>query len=216
MEDGGPLNVRAADAGAMARFVDLYQRLDGGTLDLTLGDVASGGHGQATMKHFALRGEAGLKRIQAAVPGREGGRVAEETTTPVQGDLTRFDKMTATFMRSTGRIDITDMAVNSPTQGINLQGGIDFAHDKLDISGVYVPAYGVNSLMNHIPVVGMLLAGGEHEGIFGVNFRITGALSAPTLTINPLSGVTPGIFRKLFGAFDGTSTALPSSRAPDD
>ena len=206
-EDGGPMNVRAGDAGALARFLDLYQRLEGGALDLTLREEPDGGHGQATLKRFALRGESALKRFAAAAPGRNS-RPADSAVeaAPVEGDLTRFDKMTATFIRTPGRIDVTDMAVNSPSQGLNLQGAVDFARDRLDISGVYVPAYGVNSLMNRIPVVGMLLAGGEHEGIFGVNFRITGALSAPVLTVNPLSGVTPGIFRKLFGVFDGTNS----------
>lgn len=224
--EGGPMNVRAADAGALARFLDLYQRLDGGSLDLTLREEPDGGHGQATLKRFALRGESALKRFAAAAPGRSNhpgdafnssSANASADPAPAEGDLTRFDKMTATFVRTPGRIDVTDMAVNSQTQGLNLQGMVDFARDKLDISGVYVPAYGVNSLMNRIPLVGTILAGGEHEGIFGVNFRITGALSAPTLTVNPLSGVTPGIFRKLFGVFDGTnSTQSNIVKPPED
>ena len=52
----------------------------------------------------------------------------------------------------------------------------------------------------------MLLGGGSHEGLFAVNFRVAGPASAPILTINPLSGLTPGIFRKIFGVIDGTQT----------
>jgi hypothetical protein len=83
----------------------------------------------------------------------------------------------------------------------------------VDLSGTFVPAYQFNSLVTGIPLFGTLLGGGEHEGIFGVNFRVSGAASAPTLTFNPLSGVTPGILRKVFGAFDGTgaSANVPSN-----
>jgi hypothetical protein len=216
-DEGGPLAVRAADAGTMSRFLDLYQRLEGGVLDLTLKDAPDGGHGQATLRRFAVRGETALKRIQAATHGREGFRSAETIDEPGgEPDVTHFDRMVVTFVRNPGRIEISDLSVSSASQGATLQGVVDFARDKLDIGGVYVPAYGVNSLMNKIPVFGALLAGGEHEGVFGVNFRVTGALSAPTLTVNPLSGVTPGIFRRIFGVFDGTNPTQLSPKAPDD
>ena len=54
-------------------------------------------------------------------------------------------------------------------------------------------------------MVGVLLGGGNHEGVFGVNYRIVGPASGPTLTVNPLSAMTPGILRKVFGALNGTT-----------
>ena len=66
------------------------------------------------------------------------------------------------------------MIFNS-SEGITTQGYIDFAHDKVDMSGAFVPIYAVNSLVTGIPVVGVLLGGGSHEGLFAVNFRIAGA-----------------------------------------
>jgi hypothetical protein len=74
----------------------------------------------------------------------------------------------------------------------------------VDLSGTFVPAYQVNNLVTHIPFIGMLLGGDVHEGMFAVNYRINGPASAPTLSVNLLSAVTPGFLRKVFGAFDGT------------
>jgi hypothetical protein len=34
--------------------------------------------------------------------------------------------------------------------------------------------------------------------LFGVTFKLDGSLSAPRVTVNALSAITPGIFRKIF------------------
>jgi len=104
--------------------------------------------------------------------------------------------------------------------GLTTQGFIDYTHNRVDLNGTFIPAYQVNSLITHIPVVGTLLGGGTHEGIFGVNYRVAGPVTGPTLTINPLSAMTPGFLRKVFGAVDGTAPLLddgaPQGGAPDD
>ena len=99
--------------------------------------------------------------------------------------------------------------------GLTTTGYLDFAHDHVDLNGTYVPAYQVNSLVTHIPVFGPLLGGGQHEGLFGVNYRIVGPASGPTLYVNPLSAMTPGFLRKVFGALDGTTPVEPTPDAPN-
>jgi hypothetical protein len=101
-----------------------------------------------------------------------------------------------------------------PTMGTTLDGWMDFAHNKVDLSGTFVPAYGVNNLFSQIPIFGMLLGGGAHEGLFGVTFRISGPASAPVLSINPLSAIAPGFLRKIFGALDSASAPPSFSGEP--
>jgi hypothetical protein len=197
----------------MAKFLDFYNRIEGGALELTLRDEPDGGHGSAILTKFVLRNETALRKIASAAPARSS---RGDVYSSADSDDARFDKATATFVRSGGRIDISEMLVYNSTEGITAQGAVDFAHDKVDLSGTFVPAYGVNTLVTGIPLVGTLLGGGEHEGLFGVNFRVSGAASAPTLTFNPLSGMTPGIFRKIFGTFDGTSSnPTPAGAQPE-
>jgi hypothetical protein len=213
--ESGVLEARAADAGAMARFLDLYGRIDGGSIQLTIRDEPDGGHGHATLTNFVLRNETALRRMASAVGTRQNDGRGETTQVTGEADNVRFDKMTADFVRSGGRIDVSQALVYNATEGITLQGALDFARDKVDLSGTFVPAYGVNSLVTGIPLVGTLLGGGANEGIFAVNFRVSGAASAPTLTFNPLSGVTPGILRKIFGAFDGTNSGPAPAFPPE-
>ena len=80
-----------------------------------------------------------------------------------------------------------------------------------------MPAYGLNNVFAQVPLFGPILGGGQNEGLFAVNFRISGLASSPTLTVNPLSAVAPGFLRKLFGAgsaaMDATgATAMPPPR----
>jgi hypothetical protein len=55
-------------------------------------------------------------------------------------------------------------------------------------------------MFSKIPLFGPLIGGGTNEGLFVVNYHISGQASQPTLNINPLSLVTPGIVRNIFGS----------------
>jgi len=69
-----------------------------------------------------------------------------------------------------------------------------------------VPAYTVNTMLTKIPLVGLLLSGGQNDGVFGLSYRVHGSMSSPTLTVNPLSAIAPGILRRILGAIDGTTS----------
>ena len=61
-----------------------------------------------------------------------------------------------------------------------------------------MPAYALNNIFARIPVLGFFLGGAPDEGVFGITYQIAGPVTAPRLTINPLSAVTPGFLRKMF------------------
>ena len=114
--------------------------------------------------------------------------------------------MTASFERSPGRLKIQDAVIYNPTMGLTTQGLIDFEHNQIDVSGSFVPAYQVNTMLTKIPLVGLLLSGGQNDGVFGVSYRVHGPMSGPTLTVNPLSAIAPGIFHRILSAIDGTTS----------
>ncbi|MGC2128175.1 MAG: hypothetical protein WA649_10410, partial [Methylovirgula sp.] len=68
------------------------------------------------------------------------------------------------------------------------------------------------NLVSQIPIFGLLLGGGLHEGLFAVNYRITGAATKPVLNVNLLTAIAPGILRKIFGAT--TDFAVPDPPPP--
>ena len=76
----------------------------------------------------------------------------------------------------------------------------------VDIRGTVVPAYALNSVLGHIPVLGDLLTGGEKGGgVFAANYSMSGTIDEPKILVNPLSALTPGFLRKVFGVFEKTS-----------
>ena len=87
--------------------------------------------------------------------------------------------------------------------GLTTSGTVDFTGGTIDLSGTFVPAYSVNTILTKIPVVGLLLGGAQNEGVFGITYRVQGSLSRPEVTVNPLSAIAPGILRKIVGAMDG-------------
>lgn len=200
----GALVVRTADAGAFAKFLDFYTHLESGTLDLTLRETPEGTAGAAALHNFVLHNEPALRRLATESAARAANG-AEPTV--ADSNVEHFDRMTASFLRAAGRLDLRDALIFNPNVGLTTKGYIDYAHNRVDLNGTFVPAYGLNSLVTGIPVFGVLLGGAKHEGVFGVNYRISGPASGPTLTVNPLSGVTPGILRKIFGVVDGTASA---------
>ncbi len=212
-DESGVLRARVTDAGALARFLDLYGRMEGGALELTLHQNAEGGEGTANISNFVLRDEPALAQLAAAGQPPYEGALAQRPTLDV--NAARFDKMSATFVRAPGRLTLREAVIFNARVGLTTEGYIDFAHDHVDLNGTYVPAYQVNNLVTHIPVFGPLLGGGRHEGLFGVNYRIVGPASGPTLYVNPLSAMTPGFLRKVFGALDGTTPANASPDAAD-
>jgi hypothetical protein len=108
-------------------------------------------------------------------------------------------------------MDLQEALIFNSEVGLTAQGFLDYPHDRVDINGTVVPAYQINSMLSNIPVLGLLLGGAKHEGVFGANYRISGAASAPAFNVSMISAVTPGILRKLVGAFDGTT---PTGGAP--
>ena len=110
------------------------------------------------------------------------------------------------FERSPGVLDIQDAVIYNPNMGLTTEGRINFARNEIDVSGTFVPAYSVNSLLNKIPLVGVLLGGGQNEGVFGISYRVRGPINAPQVSINPLSAIAPGILRKIIGAVDPTAS----------
>jgi hypothetical protein len=213
--DAGAVLVKTDDAGALARFLDVYGKMEGGTLDMTLRAGGDNARGQATIRRFAIRDEPSLGRLEAAAPPPQNTSARGGNTGAGMGGApaVNFDKLTANFNRTGGRLEVRDGVIAGASFGLTTQGFIDTTRDKVDFNGVYVPLYQFNNALSGIPLLGTLLTGGQNEGVFAVNYRVTGQASNPTLKVNPLSGITPGFLRKMFGAIDGT-TPLSSPSAP--
>jgi hypothetical protein len=203
---GSPVTVDSDDAGALFRYFDLYSRMQGGDLSGQVFVTPRRLTGYLIAKDFVLRDEPAFRRLVAEGEGEAGRQVA--------GDA-RFTKMRIDFTRDGTEIAVRDAVIFGPQLGLTFNGMVDPARDRVSLSGTYVPAYGLNNAFAQIPLVGNLLAGGRNEGLLAVTFGVSGRASQPAVTVNPLSAVAPGIFRKIFEfRNDRTGTAPPPAFNP--
>lgn len=196
--------IETNDAGALLRYMDLYKRMMGGNMLLQFAGKSDAMNGSIIVRNFALRDDPALANVAAT------SKAAGRQTISDPGEVA-FSKLRADFTFDSGRMTLKDATLSGPQVGGTVEGTLDFQKDRADLSGTFVPAYGLNNAFNHIPIVGQLL-GGKDEGLFAINFRVTGALSAPTVSVNPLSAVAPGFLRKFFsvwGSDDAPAAPVP-------
>jgi hypothetical protein len=193
------LNLVSEDAGSLLSFLDLYKHMERGRLSAGMRLAPDTLAGVLVIDDFVLRDEPALRRlvIEGAPPLDTNGKGQK-----IDASSMAFNKLQVRFRRDGSRLDLSEGTMHGEAIGLTVQGSLDYVHDQVDMSGTFVPVYAFNNLFAKIPVFGLILGGGSNEGLFGVNYRITGLASAPTLNINPLSAIAPGIFRQIFGVSD--------------
>ncbi len=197
---GRALGVRSADAGEVLRGMNIYAKVRGG--DLTLASSLGGagqpdGSGVLRIKSFRVEGENTLRRVRRETVAAN----PEETGLPKrQADdgSTFFSSLRVPYTIKNNVARVDGAYVRGPSIGATAQGTFDTVSERLDFGGSFIPAYALNSLISNVPILGAVLTGGKGEGIFGVNFTVSGTISRPRFSVNPVSALMPGIFRKLF------------------
>ena len=203
------INLTTNDGGALLSFFDLYKRMEGGKLQfnalLSDGEI----NGTVNVQNFIVRNEPALRRlVSEGVAQRDrSGQIKIDT------NAAAFTKMQVSFTRGQGRIELRDGVIYGPEAGTTIEGTLDTLNDRVNVTGTFVPAYGLNNFFSKIPLFGVFLGGGANEGLFGLNFRLSGPSTAPVLTINPLSALAPGFLRKIFGAGDSGTEPMPQPPA---
>jgi hypothetical protein len=197
------LSLRAGDAGALLRFVNLYKRMKGGviTLEVKPGETSSG---NIRIQNFQVVGDQQLTMVASSRNDQR-----------AQGATQTFTRMDSKFRLGGGRILIDDFEVYGNELGATLGGEINYVQDKVGISGTFVPAYALNNLFGKVPLFGALLGGGNGGGLVGITFAVDGAWSNPQMRVNPLSAVAPGFLRKIFefrNQSPGTTGSAPQQQ----
>jgi len=108
-----------------------------------------------------------------------------------------FERMRVPFSVGHGQFVISGASLNGPLVGATIRGTVDFKSQKVQLGGTYIPLSGLNNLLAPVPIFGPLLTGPRGEGIFGITFAIQGDMNNPQVIVNPLSLITPGIFREI-------------------
>lgn len=100
-----------------------------------------------------------------------------------------------------------------PAIGATFAGMLDRKAERIDVTGTLVPVYTLNNILGAVPLLGDILISKKGEGIFGLTYAMKGNLNEPQVSINPLSVLTPGIFRRIF-EFDPPKMPPPEPAPP--
>jgi hypothetical protein len=202
------LLLEASDAGAALRFLKIIDDVRGGKLTITgaTDDTVPERplNGNVEISEFRLVNQPGLARLLS---------IATFTglIDLLTGEGFLFERFIGTFTKTGSHVDIPLARAYGPSLGLTATGELDQRLDTIDVKGTIVPAYGINSILGNIPVIGPLLQGGEGEGLFAATYRATGKLSEPTFTVNPLAALAPGFLRGLFDIFEGGERSEPTA-----
>lgn len=194
-DNGRHLTLLAEEAGRLALGFGVFRNGSGGRLSmdaqLNLKGQPSHVSGEMNIRDFSVVKSSSLAKAIVARTGQDVDKYLGDG-----GFSFRRFKFPFTFEK--GVVDISDARANGPRIGFTMRGQANRASGEINVDGIIVPAYAFNSLLGNIPLVGGLLTGGKGGGLFALTYQMKGSMSAPDITINPLSALAPGFLRKIF------------------
>lgn len=183
---GTAIRILSDDAGAVFRAAGILEGARLGTMDLILNPRPgeNGGYdGRLTGENVRVRGAPALADLLSAIS-------VIGLLEQLNGQGLYFGSYEARFRLTPDAVVVTRGSAVGPSLGISMDGVYYLASKRMDMQGVISPLYLVNA-------IGQIFTR-KGEGLFGFNFRLTGPSSNPRVQVNPLSILTPGMFREIF------------------
>jgi Protein of unknown function/AsmA-like C-terminal region len=212
---GRKLTLDVGDAGQLIQGLFDFQSIKGGKLHLSamlpgrasdpdLGPAAPDYQGTLDIDDFQVVNQPLLARLFSAGSLTGMGDL-------MGGDGISLENMNVPFSSRNNVISIHDARVRGRAIGATADGYIDRAKNQVALKGSLVPAYGLNSVLGNIPLLGDVLVSKKGEGVFGITYSATGNADQPKIDVNPLSVLTPGILRRIFEGHMPTAANAPSN-----
>lgn len=178
--------VRSENAGAFFAALGVIRQARNGTVDVSLvpGDGEGVWEGSLTARGgMRLKDAPTMAALLNAV-------TVVGLLEQMGGEGIHFEAVDARFQISPQRLTLYSMSARGASLGISMDGYFYPDSKQMDLQGVVSPLYVVNALGGFFSRSG--------EGLIGFNYSLRGATSAPVVSVNPLSALTPGMFRDIF------------------
>lgn len=198
-ERGNVMSIITSDAGALLRLTDIYSRMRGGLLDLKLrGNIGQKWNGSLDIRNFGVENEERLQSIVSTPASADGQSLNSAVKRDIDVRSAKFQRAFARVIYADGALRTENGVVRGEQIGATFQGTVRDSAGNMDMTGTFMPAYGLNRLFAELPVIGILLGNGRDRGLLGITFKLTGPSEKPKLVVNPLSIIAPGVFRQIF------------------
>lgn len=177
--------IEAEDAGETFAAAGLYDSGRGGRMSLALVPRDQAGSYDGTL---SVRG---IRVVHAPVlAGLLDAVSVVGLIQQLNGDGIVFSDVTGRFLLTPDAVEIEQGSAIGASLGVSAAGVYRSADQTLDLQGVISPVYLVNG-------IGQIFSR-QRDGLFGFNYKLQGPRDAPHISVNPLSILTPGMFRDLF------------------
>lgn len=206
------LQVRTDNAGALIEAFDLGRRVEGGDMQLSAKMTSQDpmiAEGRFEIDTFVLQDAPLLARMLS---------LASPTgiANLLGGEGMQVDHLILPFTVDDRTLAFTDGLLRGSQIGLTVKGEVGLAEEDFNLAGTIIPVYSLNRLIGQVPVIGRILTGVDGRGAFAATYSITGPQDDPTVYVNPLSMLTPGLVRDFVGGLLNGSGEPADVRETDD
>jgi hypothetical protein len=192
-EDGLTLRIESNNAGETLRSFDLYPYIQGGELQVA-GIPLAGGRfgdvrGKARINNFSIVEAPVLLRLVNALSFQNFMQAGRLSFTRLESDFEWKQKAEGDLYT------ISNGTTSGTSVALTFDGFVDTAEKNMEITGTAAPLSEINNFIGKIPIIGQLLTGGD--ALLAATYSIRGDHADPSVSVNPLSILTPGIVRKM-------------------
>ncbi len=182
---GSAVRLISDDAGGAVASAGVLSNARGGSLDLTLNPTGREGvyDGYLTVRGTKIVRAPAITDLLNAIS------IVGLIDQMNSGGIT-MTEVEARFVLTPSRLTLLRSSGVGPSLGLSLDGVYDLTTGRMDMQGVVSPVYFLNG-------IGQVFSR-RGEGLFGFSFRINGTSEDPRVKVNPLSILTPGMFREIF------------------
>nr|WP_246664016.1 DUF3971 domain-containing protein [Phyllobacterium sp. SYP-B3895] len=191
------INLQSREAGAVLRFFGFYEKMQGGSISVALDSKGDGPlRGQVDAQNFTLVNEPRLAKLVSTSPN--GTSLNDAVQKNIDVSRVTFDRGFSQIEKGSNYINLANGVIRGPTIGTTFQGVLSDPAGNMNLTGTFMPAYGINRIFGELPILGMFLGNGRDRGLIGITYRLQGPLKQPQIIVNPISVIAPGIFRSIF------------------
>ncbi len=178
------VSLNSDDAGAVLRSAGVLTQARGGSMALQLDPVAGPGNYDVNLRieNTRIKDAPAMAALLNAIS-------LVGLLDEMAGQGIFFAGIDSKMRITPTEIKILSGSAVGPSMGLSFDGTIDTVAGMLNLRGAISPIYLLNA-------VGSVLTR-KGEGVFAFNYSLTGPLTKPAVSVNPLSGLAPLFLRNL-------------------
>lgn len=182
---GSAVRLQSDDAGGVLAAAGIFGSARGGSLDVQLTPRPQAGQydGSARLQNIRVRNNSVLTEMLNAMS-------VVGILELLQGEGLVFNQAEGDFVLTPQAVEVKRASAVGASLGVSMAGVYQSGNGRLAMQGVVSPIYLLNGIGAFLTRRG--------EGLFGFNYELRGTAESPDVSVNPLSILTPGMFRDLF------------------